>query len=153
MTTDVITTIEEITSAPVGEILSEITEEATTIAGVWGSMGGTTEMSFLDTLSMSLIGFAIVFLVLGFLAVFVFGMGKVFDALNKKSENKTEAVPAPSAPAAATGTPLPENQTIGSLSLINVTEEEAVVIMAITSDKTKIPLNRLQFNSIKLLED
>ena len=113
-------------------------------------------MSLGQTLLISVVGFAIVFLVLGFLAIFVFGMGKVFDIIGKKKEAKEAAAAAPvateAAPAAA-GTPLPANQSIGDLTLINTTEEEAAVIMAITSDKSGIPLNRLKFNTIKLMED
>ena len=37
--------------------------------------------------------------------------------------------------------------------LIGVEEKETAVIMAIVSHKTGIPLNRLRFESIKLLED
>ncbi len=109
-----------------------------------------------QTLLISVVGFGIVFLVLGFLAIFVFGMGKVFDIIGKKKEAKEAAAAAPvTAPAQApvTGTPLPANQSIGDLTLINTTEEEAAVIMAITSDKSGIPLNRLKFNTIKLMED
>lgn len=114
-------------------------------------------MNFGQTLLISLVGFAIVFLVLGFLAIFVFGMGKVFDILGKKKECKIAKEAAPVAPAAAApannGTPLPSNQSIGDLTLISVSEEEAAVIMAITSAKSGIPLNRLKFNTIKLMED
>ena len=99
-----------------------------------------------QTLLISVVGFGIVFLVLGFLAIFVYGMGKVFDVIGKKKEEKEAA-------AAPAGTPLPANQSIGDLTLINTTEEEAAVIMAITSDKSGIPLNRLKFNTIKLMED
>ena len=35
------------------------------------------------------------------------------------------------------------------LKLIDVTEEEAAVVMAVVSHRSGIPLNRLQFNSIK----
>ncbi len=109
-----------------------------------------------QTLLISVVGFGIVFLVLGFLAIFVFGMGKLFDAIGKKKEAKeaaaAEAPAAVAAPAPA-GTPLPANQSIGDLTLINTTVEEAAVIMAITSDKSGIPLNRLKFNTIKLLEE
>lgn len=114
-------------------------------------------MGFGQTLLISAVGFAIVFLVLGFLAIFVFGMGKVFDVIGKKKEAKAAAAEtpaeAPAAAPAATGTPLPANQSIGDLTLINTTEEEAAVIMAITSSKSGIPLNRLKFNTIKLMED
>lgn len=109
-----------------------------------------------QTLLISVVGFGIVFLVLGFLAIFVFGMGKVFDVIGKKKEAKEEAAaeaPAAAAAPAPAGTPLPANQSIGDLTLINTTEEEAAVIMAITSDKSGIPLNRLKFNTIKLMED
>ena len=109
-----------------------------------------------QTLLISVVGFGIVFLVLGFLAIFVFGMGKVFDVIGKKKEAKEAAAaeaPAAAAAAAPAGTPLPANQSIGDLTLINTTEAEAAVIMAITSDKSGIPLNRLKFNTIKLMED
>ena len=114
-------------------------------------------MNFGQTLLISVVGFAIVFLVLGFLAIFVFGMGKVFDVIGKKKEAKeaakVKADEIVTAAPAVTGTPLPANQSIGDLTLINTTEEEAAVIMAITSDKSGIPLNRLKFNTIKLMED
>ena len=112
-------------------------------------------MSLGQTLLISAVGFAIVFLVLGFLAIFVFGMGKVFDIIASKKEAKEAAAAAPVATAAPApaGTPLPENQSIGDLTLINTTEAEAAVIMAITSAKSGIPLNRLKFNTIKLMED
>lgn len=110
-----------------------------------------------QTLLISVVGFGIVFLVLGFLAIFVFGMGKVFDAIGKKKEAKeaakVKADEIVTAAPAVTGTPLPSNQSIGDLTLINTTVEEAAVIMAITSDKSGIPLNRLKFNTIKLLEE
>lgn len=117
--------------------------------------GAGATMDLGQTLLISAVGFAIVFLVLGFLAVFVYVMGKVFDVLQKKKEAKeiVEAPAAVAAPIASNGTPLPANQSIGDLTLINVTEEEAAVIMAITSNKSGIPLNRLKFNTIKLMED
>lgn len=118
--------------------------------------GAGAEMTFGQTLLISLVGFSVVFLVLGFLAVFVFCMGKVFDVLAAKKEAKAAAeAPASVSDSAPvqTGSPIPSNQSIGDLTLINCTEEEAAVVMAITSAKTSIPLNRLKFNSIKCLED
>ncbi len=126
-------------------------ETLTESEGVWKS--DTMDLS--DALGVSVVGFGIVFAVLGFLAIFVFSMGKVFEAIGKKSEKKEEATAAEAeqTSAASAGYPLPDNQSIGDLTLINTTEEEAAVIMAITSNKSGIPLNRLKFNSIKLLED
>ncbi len=120
--------------------------------------GAGAEMTFGQTILISLVGFAVVFLVLGFLAIFVFGMGKVFDLLGKKKEAKEAdedelSTAAQVNAAAPKGTPLPSNQSIGDLTLINCTESEAAAIMAITSAKSGIPLNRLKFNTIKCLED
>lgn len=127
--------------------------------GVFENIYGVgAEMDFSQTLLISVVGFAIVFLVLGFLAIFVFAMGKVFDVMQKKAEEKkaAELTAAPEispAPVSSEGTPLPSNQSIGDLTLIGTSEEEAAVIMAVTSAKSGIPLNRLKFNTIKCLED
>ena len=121
--------------------------------------GAGAEITIGQTLLISVIGFAIVFLVLAFLAVFVSLMGKVFDAITEKkaaaakAELKAAVATAAASVPSSNGTPLPENQSIGDLTLINCTEEEAAVIMAITSAKSGIPLNRLKFNTIKAMED
>ena len=115
--------------------------------------GAGAEMGMGQTLLISLIGFGVVFAVLGFLAVFVYCMGKAFDILQQKKTAKEEPVTAPAVTNAPEGTPLPSNQSIGDLTLINCTEREAAAIMAIVSSKSGIPLNRLKFNTIKCLED
>jgi len=53
----------------------------------------------------------------------------------------------------ATGSALPDSQSAGKLDLINVDDKTAAVIMAIVSNESGIPLNRLQFNSIKKIEE
>lgn len=112
--------------------------------------GENAEMTLSRTLLISLVGFMIVFLILGILAIFVKSMGKVFDGINEKKK----PAPMPKAPAAAfAGIPLPENQSEGSIELVNVSEEDAAVIMAIVSHRSGVPLNRLKFNSIKLSEE
>jgi len=60
----------------------------------------------------------------------------------------------PEIPAASVskGTPLPVTKSEGELMLIRTDEQTAAVIMAIISDRSKIPLNRLNFKSIKLLD-
>ena len=125
------------------------------VLGVFENIYGVgAEITMGQTLLISVIGFAIVFAILGFLAIFVTLMGKIFDAIAGKKEPKAApAASAPHAAPAAAGTPLPANQSIGDLTLVDCTEEEAAVIMAITSAKSGIPLNRLKFNSIKCLED
>lgn len=47
----------------------------------------------------------------------------------------------------------PPKITCGELELINTDDATAAVIMAIVSNKTDIPLHRLNFIRIKLLED
>ena len=117
--------------------------------------GAGAEMTMDKALIISLVGFLIVFLILGVLALFVKAMGGIFDTINAKAKAK-KAVTIPAAPSSnipAKGVPLAANTSAGSLTLTDVTEEEAAVIMAIVSNKSGIPLNRLQFNSIKLRKD
>lgn len=111
-------------------------------------------MTIPRALIISLVGFLIVFMVLGILAIFVKLMGKVFDIVGSKKKtpavdkaDKEEAAPA------VKGTPLPDGESQGNVKLTNVTVEEAAVVMALVSHQSGIPLNRLQFNSIKLMED
>ena len=143
---------EEHSSVEETETYAETTAEA---GGVWQSIGGKDDMPLTDALSISVVGFGIVFAVLGFLAIFVFAMGKVFESIGKNAEKKKEAKAEEIVQNSVKSNeyPLPDNQSVGDLTLINTTEEEAAVIMAITSNKSGIPLNRLKFNSIKLLED
>ncbi len=54
---------------------------------------------------------------------------------------------------APVSTPMPAGATQGELELIGTDEKTAAVIMAIVSNKSGIPLNRLSFKSIKLMED
>ena len=55
--------------------------------------------------------------------------------------------------ASALNKPSGPSASAGSLELIGTDEKTAAVIMAIVSDKSGIPLNRLQFKSITLMED
>ena len=45
------------------------------------------------------------------------------------------------------------NVSSGTLDLIDTDEKTAAVIMALVSNKSGIPLNRLSFKSIRLMED
>lgn len=129
--------------------------------GVFNELYGS-EMTIGRALLISLVGFALVFVILGVISLFVKGQGSIFDLLEAKRKKKqaaaltgapaAESGPAPAAPAAA-GTPLPETESQGQLTLIDVSEEEAVLIMAIVANRAGVPLNRLQFHSIKLLEE
>ena len=64
------------------------------------------------------------------------------------------AATAPAAPAGKpTGVIPVAGVSQGTIDLVNVDEKTAAIIMAIVSDKSGIPLNRLSFKSIKLVED
>ena len=93
------------------------------------------------------------FFVAGFLVAFILYV-YITKAINSKktAEAPKQAAPAPavSAPAAAVNAP---GTSSGDLELVGVDEKTAAVIMAIVSDKSGIPLNRLQFTSITLMED
>ena len=129
------------------------------VLGVFETIyGANAEMTISRALIISVIGFLIVFIILGILAIFVKAMGTGFDAAAAAKKSKAvSAIPPEKNEAAqsssASGNPLPDNTSAGNLKLINVSEQDAAVIMALVSHNTKIPLNRLQFNSIKLMED
>lgn len=113
-----------------------------------------------EALNVSITGFVVVLLILALLAVLVLLLSKgvrfVESKTKKKQSSAQKAETAKSAPAKAaaapTGTPLPETQSAGQLDLYDVDEKTAAVIMAIVSHESGIPLNRLQFKSIKAIE-
>ncbi len=119
--------------------------------------------SFPDALGTSGLGFLLVLAVLAVIMLFVRLLSKVLGGKSKK-EKKEEAVaevhnPAPIQQAqtetvvaeepAKTEAPLP--YTPGYVTLDGVKEQDAAVIMAITSKETCIPLERLCFKYIKRL--
>ena len=72
------------------------------------------------------------------------------------SKKKVEE-PVKTAPAVKAAAPVAQasgvSASAGSVELVGTDEKTAAVIMAIVSDKSGIPLNRLQFVSITLMED
>ena len=109
----------------------------------------------LEQLPTAITGFVVVIAMLAVIAVAILIFSKVMSAFTgKKSAEKAPAVAAPAAPAVApAGTPLPADTSAGSLDLVDVDEKTAAVIMAIVSNESGIPLNRLAFKSIKKMED
>ncbi|MEG0771383.1 MAG: OadG family transporter subunit [Clostridia bacterium] len=90
-------------------------------------------------------GFAIVFAVLILIAVIILITGAVVKRLVKEPEKKTveNAVPE-KAPSEIQRPPV---------ILENTDDKTAALIMAIVSNQSNIPLDRLAFRSIKLLEE
>lgn len=105
------------------------------------------KMPIIEAILTSFIGLFTVIIILAVIAGLIILVSKVIRGLESKiSKNETpSAVTAENTPAAI---PAPS-----SVELVGVDEETAAVIMAIVSDKSGIPLNRLAFKSIKLMED
>ena len=104
----------------------------------------------MEQLPTALTGFCVVLSMLAIIAVAILIFSKIMSKMTGKkeivSENKTVSTP-------AAGTPLADGNSAGKLDLIDVDESTAAVIMAIVSDQSGIPLNRLNFKSIKKVED
>ena len=116
-----------------------------------------------DALSTSGFGFILVLIVLAVIMLFVKLLSKVLGGKSKK-ENKEETVTEAQSPAPVQstqiGTVIAEEPakaeatlpyTPGYVTLDGVKEQDAAVIMAITSHESGIPLERLCFKSIRRL--
>ncbi len=114
------------------------------------------DFTLTDALAVAVIGIATVILILAVIALLIILVSKAIRAVENAANKKNKAAvvetaqPVVSAPA---GVPMPAGMNHGELELVNTDEKTAAVIMAIVSDKSGIPLNRLSFKSIKLLED
>jgi Na+-transporting methylmalonyl-CoA/oxaloacetate decarboxylase gamma subunit len=112
-------------------------------------------MTLMDSLLVSLMGFAIVFLVLILLSVLIKlqslvlryimeAMGKSTDMSIVLAEGGTVLAELPEV--------RDEGWSAGELKLIGVDEKTAAMIMAIVSDESQIPLSELQFKMIKAID-
>ena len=93
---------------------------------------------------------------LAIIAIAILVFSKVMYSFSKKKEEKETVVETSAnnvAGATVSGTPLADGNSAGKLDLVDVDESTAAVIMAIVSDQSGIPLNRLNFKSIKKVED
>ena len=116
-------------------------------------MFANLKMPLSDALATSLIGITTVICILAIIAVLIILVSKVIRAVEGMAKKKVPEAPVAAAPAAPAGVPMPAGMNQGELELINTDEKTAAIIMAIVSDKSGIPLNRLSFKSIKLVED
>lgn len=111
------------------------------------------KMPLADALAVSLIGIVTVIAILAVIAGLILLVSMVIRIIEKAAANK-KPVAAEAAPAASpSGVPMPAGMNQGELELVDTDEKTAAIIMAIVSDKSGIPLNRLSFKSIKLMED
>ena len=116
-------------------------------------MFANLKMPLSDALATSLIGITTVVCILAIIAVLIILVSKVIRAVEGATTKKAPVAPAAPVAAAPAGVPMPAGMNQGELELINTDEKTAAIIMAIVSDKSGIPLNRLSFKSIKLVED
>ena len=120
-------------------------------------------MTLSEALSTSGLGFVLVIAVLAVLAIFVKLLSGIFGGKKKKAEESPAEAPAPAteqavevtAPAEVVEEKAVEEPVIphipGYVVLDGVSEQDAAVVMAITSHKTGIDLSHLDFKSIKRL--
>ena len=107
-----------------------------------------------EAILRSVIGIITVICILAVIACLILLVSKVIRTFEAAASKKKPAVAAAAAgETAPAGVPMPAGMNQGELELINTDEKTAAVIMAIVSDKSGIPLNRLSFKSIKLMED
>ena len=108
-----------------------------------------------ETLFVAVAGIAVVLLELAVLAVLIVFLSKILRAVESKFSSSDEEVTviesAPVAPVAATPVPAaaPVAYQAGRIQLIDVDEPTAAVVMALVSNQSGIPLERLAFRSIK----
>ncbi len=114
------------------------------------------KMPLTEALMTSIVGIGTVLCILAIIAVLIILVSKIIrgfeGAVSKKNEKAVVEAPAASA-AKPTGVIPVAGVSQGTIDLVNVDEKTAAIIMAIVSDKSGIPLNRLSFKSIKLVED
>ena len=116
-------------------------------------MFANLKMPLTDALATSVIGITTVIAILAVIAVLIILVSKVIRAIEGAASKKAPAAATAPVVSAPAGVPMPAGMNQGELELVNTDEKTAAVIMAIVSDKSGIPLNRLSFKSIKLVED
>lgn len=106
-----------------------------------------------ETLLIAVAGIIVVMLELALLTVLILGLSKIMRSIESKL-GKSSLPEAPAAPAAApvaapTPAPAAAVPAMAGIQLTDVDEPTAAVIMAIISNESGIPLERLSFKSIK----
>lgn len=105
-----------------------------------------------DMLIVAVAGIVIVLVELGILAVLIQGISKIIRAIEGLATGIKTQNTAPAAPVTAPAA-VPAVQPVGGVELVGVDEPTAAVIMAIISNESGIPLDSLNFKSIKVTED
>ena len=115
-------------------------------------------MTIGEALNVSATGFIVVLIILALLACIIVVLSKLirlFDSDKKGKNKEANKTSAPvSEPVKATSVaPAQTAQIPAGLELYKTSEKTAATIMAIVSHESGIPLNRLAFSSIRLVDD
>lgn len=111
-----------------------------------------------DVLMVCVVGIIVVIVELALIAVCINGVSKAINGLTKVAKKKLKAeAPAPAAAPAQTAAPAQATAPAAVVvrkdpELIDVDEKSAAIIMAIVSDESGIPIERLEFKSIKKID-
>ena len=105
------------------------------------------EITIIQAVGYSVLGFSIVFAALIALWGVIGIMAKFFAA--KEAKAKAAAPAAPAAAPAPVKEADPAPGTAGEVKLFDVPDREAALAMAIVAAKLNVPLNELRFKSIK----
>ena len=104
-------------------------------------------VTFGDSLLIALVGILVVLIELALLAVIIVLLSKLIRAFEKKSAHSGKAAAQP----VETPPVIPIQPAAGGngILLVDTDEQTAAMLMAIVSNQTGIPLERLQFKSIR----
>lgn len=121
------------------------------LLGIFSTIYGSDDaMDIPKAVLVAVVGLFTVVIILAIIALFIKFIAFVFSLFTKKSSEPVK----PAAPAVNTKSAVPVAKTLrGEVKLIDVDEETAAVVMALVSHNSGIPLDRLDFKSIKALED
>ncbi|MDR0361690.1 MAG: OadG family protein [Planctomycetota bacterium] len=110
-------------------------------------------LGVVDSFGISLLGFAIVFMVLIVLLVVIRILRSAVESFeaSKAAPAAAAAVPAPAAALTAAKDPnmVPAKGSLGDIKLHDVDDKTAALLMAIVADEMQAPLNELRFLSIR----
>ena len=115
------------------------------IRAVEDVLEGSLGQKMLQGLKFSAVGMLTVLAVLAVIALFTLLLSRVLGEKKKPAPAEN----APSAPQAPVSGP----EKADGVTVYDVDDETAAVLMAIVSDRSGVPLERLRFKSIKPLEE
>ena len=112
-------------------------------------LDGSVPMPLMESIVLSIIGIFIVFLELSILAGIIVLISKIMRKITKEKVAPTAKKTPVTNTAPPSAVAVPVATAPHGLTLVDVDEPTAATVMAVVSHQTGIPLNRLDFHSIK----